>query len=152
MHEVKPENTIAEQIETAIEILGKENVFGPKEVEATFVVHVREVPEIPFSMEELERAKKLGQMLMLRVESTDDHTPMSLETMNNILVKNWTLVFKDLLPNSTNKNYIEQTEVIINTLCEKAFKDIEIPEEYKEVIQEFESNKERLTQLMMNKN
>jgi len=201
--EAKLEGAIAEQIETAIEILGKENVFGPKEVEATFGVHVREVPGIPFSMEELERAKKLGQMLVLRVESTDDGTPMSLETMNNILVKKWekenkgqlldtvkgwkdwigddrfkkevprpgwALVSKGLLMHSeedekkygkeeaerlfdsTDKNYIEQTEVIINTLREKAFKDIEIPEEYKEAIQEFESNKERLTQLMMDKN
>lgn len=197
--ETRLEGTVAEQIETAVEKLGRENVFGPKEVEATFGVRVREIPEIPFSVEELERAEKLGQMLVLRVESTEDGKPMSLETMNGILVKKWkkedkgeilrtadgwktwigedrfkkeaprsgwALVSKDLLMHSaedekkygaeeakrlfdsTSKNYIEQTEVIIKTLRDKAFKDIEVPEEYEEAIREFELNKDRLTKLV----
>jgi len=60
----------------------------------------------------------------------------------------WALVSKDLLSESTNKNYIEQTEVIIKVLREKVFKDIELPEEYEEAIREFEANKNRLTKLM----
>ncbi|MDP3956352.1 MAG: hypothetical protein Q8Q18_03870, partial [bacterium] len=52
-------------IEHAAEILGKENVFGPKEVEKTFGVRLTEVPGISFSVEEIERAKNLGQMLVL---------------------------------------------------------------------------------------
>jgi hypothetical protein len=202
MPETKLEGTIAEQIETAIEKLGKENVFGPKEVEKTFGVRLREVPGIPFSVEELERAEKMGQMLVLRVDKTEDGKPMSLSAMNGILAtrwekekkggllntvdgwrdavtgekdfaevaprSGWALVSKDLLMHSaedekkygkeeakrlfdsTSKNYIEQTEVIINTLreSEKAFKDIEVPEEYEEAIREFEANKDRLTKLM----
>ena len=182
MPETKLEGTIAEQIETAIEKLGKENVFGPKEVEKTFGVRLREVPEIPFSVEELERAEKMGQMLVLRVDKTEDGKPMSLSAMNGILAtrwekekkggllnttdgwrdavtgekgfaevaprSGWALVSKDLLPESTNKNYIEQTEVIVKALREKAFKDIEVPEEYEEAIREFEANKDRLTKLM----
>jgi len=70
MPETKLEGTIAEQIETAIEKLGKENVFGHKEVEKTFGVRLKEIPEIPFSVEELERAEKMGQMLVLRVDKT----------------------------------------------------------------------------------
>ena len=62
--------------------------------------------------------------------------------------RGWALVSKDLLPESTNKNYIEQTEVIIKALREKAFKDIEMPDEYEEAIHEFEANKDRLTKLM----
>jgi len=34
----------------AIEKLGKENVFGPKEVKKTFGVRLAEVPGIPFSV------------------------------------------------------------------------------------------------------
>ena len=60
----------------------------------------------------------------------------------------WALVSKDLLPDSTSKNYIEQTEVIIKALKDAAFKDMELPEEYAEAIAEFESQKERLTTLM----
>jgi len=182
MPETRLEGTVAEQIETAIEKLGRENVFGPKEVEKTFSVRLREVPEIPFSVEELERAEKMGQMLVLRVDRTDDGKPMSLSAMNDILAKRWekekkggllntadgwrdavtgekdfveaaprsgwALVSKDLLPDSVSKNYIDQTDVIIKALREKAFKDIEMPEEYEKAIQEFESNKNRLTRLM----
>lgn len=182
MPETKLEGPIAEQIEAAIEKLGKENVFGPKEVEKTFGVRLAEVPGIPFSVEELERAEKLGQMLVLRVDKTTDGKPMSLEAMNSMLTKRWekekkggllstaegwrdrvtgaddfakvaprsgwALVSKDLLPDSTSKNYIEQTEVIIKALKDAAFKDMELPEEYAEAIAEFESQKERLTTLM----
>jgi hypothetical protein len=120
-------------------------------------------------------------MLLLRVEQTEDGKPMSLETINDILVKKWkkegkgeilktadgwknwigedrfkkeaprsgwALVGKDLLPESTSKNYIEQTDVIIKSLREEAFKDVEVPEEYEEAIREFEANKDRLTKLM----
>ena len=182
MPETRLEGPVAEQIETAIEKLGKENVFGPKEVEKTFGVRLREVPEIPFSVEELERAEKMGQMLVLRVDKTEDGKPMSLSAMNGILAtrwekekkggllntadgwrdavtgekdfaevaprSGWALVSKDLLPESTSKNYIEQTEVIVKALREKAFKDIDLPEEYEEAIREFEANKDRLTKLM----
>jgi hypothetical protein len=180
--ETRLEGTVAEQIEIAVEKLGKENVFGPEEVEKTFGVRLSEIPEIPFSVEELERAEKIGQMLVLRVDKTKDGKPMSLLAMNDILAKRWekekkggllntadgwrdavtgekdfaevaprsgwALVSKDLLPDSTSKNYIDQTEVIIKALREKAFKDIEMPEEYEKAIREFESNKDRLTRLM----
>lgn len=180
--ETKLEGPVAEQLEAAIEKLGKENVFGPKEVEKTFGVRLAEVPGIPFSVEELERAEKMGQMLVLRVDKTADGKPMSLEAMTAMLVKRWekkgkggllntaegwrdrvtgaddfakiaprygwALVSKDLLPDSTSKNYIEQTEVIIEALKEKAFKDMEIPEEYVEAIEEFNAQKDRLTKLM----
>ncbi len=179
--EAKLEGPIAEQIEAAIEKLGRENVFGPQEVEKTFGVRLAEVPDVPFSVEELERAEKLGQMLVLRVDKTPDGKPMSMEAMNEILVKKWkkegkgeifnsadgwknwigeefftkehprlgwALVSKDVMPESLSKNYLEQTEVIIKTLKEKAFKDLELPDEYTEAIAEFESKKKKLAGLM----
>lgn len=77
------------KLKRPIEKLGKENVFGPKEVEKTFGVRLAEVPGIPFSVEELERAEKFGQMLVLRIDKTEDGKPMSLLAMNDILAKRW---------------------------------------------------------------
>ena len=68
--ETKPGGPIAEKLEITIEKLGKENVFEPKEVEKTFGVRLTEIQGIPFSVEELEPAEKLGQMLVLRVDKT----------------------------------------------------------------------------------
>jgi len=181
--ETKLEGPVAKQIELAIEKLGKENVFGPKEIEKIFGVRLAEVQGIPFSIEELERAEKLGQMLLLRVDKTAEGKPMSLEAMTKIMAHNkwkdkgkgdllrtvedwknligedlftqespragWALVGRDVLPESVNKNYIEQTEVIIKTLRDEAFKGMDVPEEYAEAIAEFESQKDRLVKLVV---
>lgn len=179
--ETKLEGPVVEQIEVAIEKLGKENVFGPKEIEKIFGVRLAEVPGIPFSVEELERAEKLGQMLLLRVDKTAEGKPMSLEAMTEVMAKRWkdegkgdllstadgwkswigedrfttesprtgwALVSKDVLPESLSKNYIEQTEVIIATLKSDVFKDMDIPEEYTKAIEEFESKKAKLIELV----
>lgn len=60
----------------------------------------------------------------------------------------WALVSKEVMPESLSKNYLEQTEVIIKVLKDKAFKDLELPEEYTEAIAEFESKKKKLAELM----
>jgi len=169
------------EFQEARELLG-EDLIGPEEIEKTWGVRPEEIPDIPFSREELERAKEMGQMLVLRVDRTEDGKPMSMEAMNTILAKRWekekkggllntaegwrdkvtgskdfsevapragwALISKELLKDSTSKNYIEQTDVIIKALREQAFKDIEMPEEYEEAIREFEVNKDRLTKLM----
>ncbi len=87
--ETKLDGPVAKQIEAAIEKLGRENVFGPKEVEKAFGVRLEEVPGIPFSAEELERAEKLGQMLVLRVDKNAEGQPMSLGAMNEIFEEKW---------------------------------------------------------------
>ena len=43
---------------------------------------------------------------------------------------------------------MEQTEVIIDTLKNKAFKDLDIPEEYTDAIKEFEEKKSELAKLL----
>ena len=76
------------EFQEAKELFG-EDLLGPEEIEKTWGFRPDEIPEIPFSREELERAKEMGQMLLLRVEQTEDGKPMSLETINDILVKKW---------------------------------------------------------------
>jgi len=109
--ETKLEGPVAEQIEAAIEKLGKENVFGPKEVEKTFGVHLAEVPGIPFSVEELERAEKMGQMLVLRVDKTAEGKPMSLEAMNVAVMERWQKEGKGALLSTPDgwENFIKES-------------------------------------------
>src|SRR3989338_4587021 len=164
------------EFQEAKELLG-EDLIGPEEVEKTWGVRPEDVPEIPFSREELERAKEMGQMLLLRVDRTEDGKLMSLEAMFNIIQKRWdkegkgkllytsdeyknwkertgadfgqkalragwTLVSRELLQQSTSKNYAQQTELIVVYLKDTVFKDMEIPEEYEEAFQEWEQVKQ----------
>src|SRR3989344_3706940 len=173
-HDKETREDSAELQETK-ELLG-EDLIGPEEIEKTWGVQPEDVPEIPFSREELERAKEMGQMLVLRVEKTEDGKPMSMEAMIDIIQKRWdkekkggllntaegwrdsvtgskdfsevapragwALISKDLLTNSTSKNYAQQTELMVAYLKDTVFKDMEIPEEYEEAFQEWEQVKQ----------
>ena len=165
------------EFQEAKELFG-EDFIGPEEIEKTWGVRPEEIPDIPFSREELERAKEMGQMLVLRVDRTEDGKPMSLEAMNDIIQKRWdeegkgkllyttneyknwkkrtgadfsqkapragwALVSKKLLPQSTSKNYAQQTELMVARLKDNVFKDMEIPEEYEEAFQEWEQVKQK---------
>jgi len=89
MKRAKGQETISGiEFQEAKELLG-EDLIGPEEIEKTWGVRPEDVPEIPFSRKELERAKEMGQMLVLRVEKTEDGKPMSMEAMNTILAKRW---------------------------------------------------------------
>jgi len=62
----------------------------------------------------------------------------------------WALASREVIPDSTGKNYLQQTETIINYLKNKVFKDEELPEIYQEAITEFESQKDTLAELIKN--
>ena len=109
------------------------------------------MPKIPFSVFELNRAKELGQFLIFRT----DNIPAKLSNskieydINHPLEKRWALVTKEIVPKSTNKDYIGQTEVMINYLKNEIFKNKSVlPSEYMEAISEFESQKEELDKLI----
>ncbi len=87
--EAKIKGSASEQIRIATERLGPENVLGPEDVSRTFGVNLREIPGIPFSVKELERAKELGQRLILRVDKAPDGGPMSFKTMKDIVQSRW---------------------------------------------------------------
>ncbi len=160
-------------LEQAREILG-EDVLGAEAVEATFGFSPEDIPPIPFSVKELERAKELNQFLELRIDKTADGQPLDMNKMHELLqpeftrnnqgkilnsygqadswYKNedflkdfprasWVLVSKDVIPNSLSKNFLQQTEVIANYLKTDIFKGQEMPEVYKEAIEEFEAKK-----------
>ncbi len=150
-----------------------ENTFGTK-------LETKDIPPILFSKAELERAKEQNQFLVLRIDKAPDGQPLTMKKMGEIMtpkfkknkkgkvffdtdwyknepfyteetpVMRWSLVSKEVLPDSTNKNYVEQTEIIVDYLRNTVFSSAdrtnqEIPEPYKSAIAEFESKKADLT-------
>ena len=163
----------------AREVMGQD-YLGAEAIKNAFGVEVG-APSIPFSEEELLRAKELGQMLVLRVDTLQGE-PTSIRQINDLLAEKWkreekgdvlntyqrwrheikgeklfeeeairpgwALVSKDLVPETTDKNYIEQTERLVTHLKEDIFKDQNLKGEYAQAVQEFESQKAELTELM----
>ena len=182
----KIEGTLQEQMDMAKEVMGEE-FFGFQEVKKAFGIEINPegIPEIPFSREELEKAKELNQFLVLRINMASDGKPLTLQKINEILkgkvsdgskllyaddgtgkIKSdswykdegfskvdkpklaWALVSKEVIPNSTSKNYLNQTEELVGYLKNQVFKGEEMPEEYKESIKEFEKEKGEIEKLM----
>ena len=67
--------------------LFKEEYFGPEAVEAAFDVRLEDhsIPPIPFTLEELQKAKELGQYLELRVNQDPDGSPLTGKRINEII-------------------------------------------------------------------
>ena len=177
--EIKLEGKIIEQLKEAKEILGKD-CLGPKEIFKAFdiVLDLETIPDIPFSREEIERAKELNQFLVLRADKALDGEPLTMEKIHNLLKDefekeekgkvfydrdlykdedffkkqtpelSWALVSKEVIPDSTSKNYLQQTEIVIDYAKNNIFEDRELPKEYKEAIKEFEEQKEELKKLI----
>ena len=91
--EGKIDGPVEEQISRAREIMGDSEVMGINEVKSAFGIEVpeSEVPPIPFSKTELERAKELNQFLVLRVDKAKDGNPLTMQKINESLSQD----FKD---------------------------------------------------------
>ncbi len=180
LKESKLEGSIKEQIDKAQEIMGEKEVMGPSEIKKAFGIEIKEseVPPIPFNEAELERAKELGQFLVLRVNEAQDKESLTMEKINQLLEKDlkdkdkgkilysvnwyakesfytnetpnigWALTSKEVIPESTSKNYLEQTEEIAQYLEAEVFNSTEMPTEYKEAIKELKDKKEELAKLI----
>jgi len=169
---------VIEQMRRAREIIGKENFVGPPEIQIAFGFEpeLSTVPEIPFTEDDLEKAKELEQMLVLRVDKAPDGSPLTMQKIKEITgnkVKDggevfydqdwyedeefykgetvnagWALVSKEFIPESTSKNYLEQTEVAIDYLRNQVFAGKPLPKEYQDAIDEFESQKTEIAGLL----
>ncbi len=167
----------------AEKILGKESVLGAKDVEQVFGVKLDRIPAIPFSQQELQRAKELGQQLILQVDSMthkgglmsrEKSAPLTLENLKQKFTKShddgkvfyeqdwyknedffkkekprtgWRLTSKDLVPDSTSKSYLEQTDVLVEHLEKQIFKGVEVPKQYKDAIAEFKRKRAEIEPL-----
>ncbi len=165
------------KIYIAEQIFGKD-FLGPDAIKTAFdfTPKAKDIPDIPFSLAEIERAKELGQFLVLRINKTPDGRPLTMKKMNELKGRKtkdggkilynsdwykdekffttdtpslgWALVSKQVIPNITNKNYLEQTEEIVNYLETEVFKDQPMSLECKEAIDEFNRDKEEIQPLM----
>lgn len=164
--EMKLSGEVAEQIEKAKEILGSD-VFGPDAVKEAFgtAIELGSIPSIPFSVNELEKAKELDQMLIFRAGKLSDGSQLNMKKIGEILdgkVKDdgkvfynpdwykdekfftddavetsWALVSKGLVPDSVNKNYFEQTGLLIDQLNQSFGGAEKLPEDYVEAVKEY---------------
>jgi MoxR-like ATPase len=166
------EKTERASFDEAREAIGEQNFYGPDEIMNTFGVELTEeqIPEIPFSVEELEKAKALGQELVLYVDQAKDGKPLTVkkmkEVLGNVTSKNqkfifsdwfetdavmskevplvgWRLTGKEPLKTSADKNYLQQTEAIVEYLKNEVFAD-GMPSPYQDAIDEFEAIKDSL--------
>ena len=161
--------------EHALEIMGSDQFIGPNDIENTFGFQPENIPEILFSKEELERARELGQKLILYVDTKEDGTAFVVGDMKKILpaetqddgtffhndwyesdeITNkitarpgWRLTTPEVIEGSISKNYLDQTQELIKYVQEKVFQDQELPPEYLDAIEEFNQNKDAIAELM----
>lgn len=155
-------------LETAERIMDTE-FFGPEAIKKTFGVEFSssETPSIPYSATELERARELGQFLILRTDRDHEGKPLTMQRMQQTLQElfdrerkgkvffntdwykdedffkkgvckpRWALVSKNVIPESTNANYLVQTEKLADYVRNQVFKGGTVPPEYEEAIREF---------------
>ena len=62
----------------------------------------------------------------------------------------WRLTTPEIIPNSTDKNYIEQIEESINYLQNETFAHSDMPQTYLDAIEQFKNKKAELEELMEN--
>lgn len=162
--EIKPhlkvlQGEYATSFKDAREVMG-EDFLGPEEVEKVFGIHVekKDIPEVQFTRKDLERARELGQFLVLRVNETKEGEPLSIKemgartkvdivgdreiltddvTVENVPQAGWALVTKKLVPLSKNREYFEQVGALAQYLHAQVFKDKTVPEVYQEALNEY---------------
>ncbi len=153
-------------LEQAREILGS-RVFGPEELEkAGLTIKAENVPTIPFSKNQLEKASLFDLDLVLYADTLPDGSPLTGKSLNEFLGGKksdntkllynvdwcagedfftnqtpglkWKLVSKEVVPNSMSKNYLEQTKILAKYVKELYDDENDVPREVKEALKEFE--------------
>jgi hypothetical protein len=125
------------------------------------------IPDIPFSEEELKRARGLGQYLILQVNTINGKpcTIQSIKEMfNNVLGDGkllydtdwysgesfyttdtprfgWALVSRDVILASVALDYLDQTQTIADYLVNEVYKEEELPVEYQAAVTEWNACK-----------
>ena len=137
-----------------------------------------QIPAIPFSRETLEKAKDQGDILILRVPRTKDGTPLTMKKMQETLQGHfdstgkgkvlynttwykdedffkketpqggWALVSRNVLPETTNKNYLEQTAVLADYLMDTIPQGTEIHRFFQDAVDEFKSQQNSIASIL----
>ncbi len=161
-------------------IMGRDHFFGAEAVAKAFPgipLKPEQIPAIPFSKEDLQRAKELGDSLRLRVSKAPGNGNLSMEKMQELLQptfdqKNegkvlydtdwyegedffkeapelcWVLTSDGIIPDSEDKDYLQQTEHIAEYLRETVYKGKKLPQQYSDAIKEMETQKDEIRRLI----
>jgi hypothetical protein len=145
----EPEQKISERkegvslsIEEAREAIGRENFIGPEDIEPLLQIDLEQVPAIPYSEDELRKAKSEGFMLVLRMDTDKDGKKLTGARLNKVLQARmprgsvllsdadgswyrdeqfyidetckaeWKLITSQCVPNSFRQNYSDQTRTL----------------------------------------
>lgn len=156
----------------AEKIMG-EQFLGPKLIKETFGIEVKIILPIPFSKKELQEAKNRGEELILyvghmsmkdmyekyKMKSTDGgkllydndwYKDEDFYKFDNT-VPVWKLVSREVIPGTTSKNYLEQTQILIDHLKNEVFKSIvprDYPTELRVAMVEFNNEKDNIAELL----
>jgi len=163
-------------------IMGRDRFFGAEAVRKAFpgiLLKPEQIPAIPFSKEDLLRAKELGDSLRLRVSKAPGNGNLNMEKMQELLQptfdqKNegkilydtdwyegedffkeapelcWVLTSDGIIPDSEDKDYLQQTEHIALYLRETVYKGKKLPQQYADAIKEMEAQKDEIRRLIDN--
>ncbi|TAK95197.1 hypothetical protein EPO05_04920 [Patescibacteria group bacterium] len=153
--------------EQAEVILGQD-FLGAKAIEKAFgfKLETRDIPPIPFKKAELERAKELGQFLILRIGKDKYGQPLTTRNVRDALREQfdqagygkvtfsleynepfweadpiqprWALVSAKTIPDSAEQNYFRQTQNIVAYIRDEVFAGQSMPFRYQQAIKEFE--------------
>lgn len=129
----------------------------------------KDIPPIRWTTQELKEAKHRGEFLILRISHTPDGARLTMrkiaELVQPTLTANrkgealvnfnwdenesfytqepcrlgWALVYRDILPDSIEKDYIQQTRLLIDHLKNKVFNNKPLSPEYQTAVDQFET-------------
>jgi hypothetical protein len=161
-------------------IMGKDHFFGIEAVRKAFpgiTLKPEQIPPIPFSKDDLERAKELGDSLRLRTDKAPGKGKLNMQKMQELLqpvfeqsgegkvlydtdwYENedffteapelcWVLTSDGVIPDSEDKDYLEQTEHIAQYLRDTVYQGKKLPQQYIEAIKELDEQKDDIRQLI----
>ena len=144
-------------------LFARTDCIGPDEIKQAFGLEINaDIPPIPFTEDELTRARKLGQFLILYNRSitmqqlhdraknklgvgkllydTDWYSKEPFFTEETPAL-GWKLVGREVIPGSTSQNYLGQTEVLATYVTDQVFAGMKLPAVYKVALAEFEDSK-----------
>ena len=143
-------------------------------------INDKDIPAIPFTEEELREAKDRGEILILFCDKSLQGQAITMEYMDRHLKTQfekdqkgkilyntdwyksedfftkdtpklrWRLVSTELLSESLNKNYLQQTEILADYVRKTIFRNKKLPAEYQTALKEFEDQKASIAQLIGN--
>ncbi|MDO8523753.1 MAG: hypothetical protein Q7R74_00820 [bacterium] len=172
--ETKSESQKAVSLQEAERILGRKNVLDSDATEQVFGVRAAEGPLL-FSEGEVERAGDLNSQLVFysdRMNLKGETVPLTLANLKQKFPKafdrqdwyggedffknetprvGWRLSTKDVIPGSTGKNHLEQTDLLAAE-AKKMLRDNVIPEDrkgaYEAALADFAGKRDEIASLM----